>query len=115
MKILKPEYEHSDSRRKLTQLITDDIKQVNVYHANRGAVLGNHYHKRTVEYFVITKGTFIVTIDTANGRVKFPANKGISFVVFPNERHSLRVLSPTAAMLTFLTRAYSPKSPDIFK
>ena len=46
MKVLSPEFSHSDSRRRLTQLFTQNISQVNEYEVTKGAVLGNHYHKK---------------------------------------------------------------------
>ena len=64
MNVLKPEFVSQDSRRILSQLLTADIKQVNHYEAKRGAVLGNHYHKQTNEYFfIISEMTYVGDID----------------------------------------------------
>lgn len=108
MKRLTPEFQNKDSRRILTQLLTTkDIKQINVYEANHGAILGNHFHKETVEYFYITRGTMIY-----NDRLI--VRRGDFFVVYPPERHSLKVLSDKSTFLTFLTRPFSQENSDIY-
>lgn len=99
-----------DSRRTLTQLLTVDLKQVNFYEAKKGAILGNHYHKETAEYFYITKGTAIAQI----GESSYFVNRGSLFCVLPLERHTIECLSDIS-MMTFLTKAYTKENPDIFK
>ena len=98
MKSLSSEFVHKDHRRSLSQLLTKDIKQVNFYESHRGAILGDHYHKITNEYFYITKGSFILDV---NGNKQIVAN-GSFFVVEPNERHILECLSLTGSFFTFL-------------
>jgi len=103
---LKPEFEHEDSRRKLTQLLTQDIKQINVYEAKHGAELGNHFHKETFEYFYIIRGT-----------IKYNSSaimkKGDIFCPDLGEMHTLQVLSDKATFMTFLTKPYSKENTDI--
>ena len=106
MKFLKPEFEHKDNRRTLTQLLTTDIKQVNVYDANHGAELGNHFHKETIEYFYIVRGTLEYN---SNKIVK----KGDLFYPDLGERHTVKVLSDKATFMTFLTKPYNKQEPDI--
>ena len=115
MNFIEPEFIDINSKRTLTQLLTSDIKQVNVYHAFQGAILGGHYHKETVEHFYITKGSFKVSIQKDNQVSQFPVNKGMAFTVFPYERHTLVVLSQSASMLTFLSKPYNKDNPDIWK
>lgn len=105
MNILGPEFKHSDSRRTLTQLLTKDIKQVNFYDAKKGAILGDHFHKDTIEYFYLTKGTVLYN----NSQV---VNKGNLFCVIPQERHKLECMTDVQ-MLTFLTKPFNPKEPDL--
>ena len=106
MRILEPEFVHQDNRRKLTQLITDDIKQVNVYHAQRGASLGDHFHKKTTEYFYLIKGSIIYNDNTLISR-------GTLFVVNPEERHKIECLTDVS-FLSFLTKPYTKEDPDIY-
>lgn len=107
MQILQPEFANGDKRRLLTQLLTEPIQQVNHYAAKKGAVLGNHFHKKTVEFFYIIKGTLLYNNLTT-------LTKGQLFVVDPGEVHWLKCLTDVK-MFTFLTKAYNPDDPDIFK
>lgn len=107
MEILQHEFQHTDSRRRLIQLLTGDIKQVNVYEAKKDAILGNHFHKETTEYFYILKGT-------ATYNDKIALNPGTLFIVKPEENHMIRCLS-NVKMMTFLTKPYTKEEPDIWK
>ena|SRR3990167_6651258 len=107
MESLKPEFISNDGRRILTQLVTAPIAQVNSYHAKKGAVLGNHFHKETTEYFYITKGTILYNSERI-------FNKGDLFVVNPHTYHTLEIMSPEATFLSFLTKAYTKENPDLW-
>lgn len=106
MELLSPEFQHKDLRRTLTQLITDDIKQVNLYEAKKDAILGNHYHKDTTEYFYIIRGS--VTYNDCE-----VINPGMMFKVSPPEKHLIRCLTDVKLM-TFLTKPYDKKEPDLW-
>lgn len=105
MNILSPEFRHVDDRRSLTQLLTADIKQINVYKAKKGAELGDHYHTQTIEYFHIVRGSI-----RYNDEKTF--DRGTTFAVFPGERHKLKCLS-NVIMLTFLTKPFNQEAPDL--
>lgn len=107
MKSLKPEFVHVDKRRSLTQLLTADIRQVNVYEAQHGAELGNHFHKETIEYFYILSGS--LTYNDA-----LVVKKGDIFHPSIGEKHTLKVLSDKAKFMTFLTKPYDKETPDIY-
>lgn len=107
MEILQHEFQHTDSRRRLTQLVTGDIKQVNVYEAKKDAVLGNHFHKETTEYFYVLKGTIIYN----DGLV---INPGTLFKVSPEENHTIRCMT-NVKMMTFLTKPYTEEDKDIWQ
>lgn len=111
MRHLKPEFIDKDERRSLTQLATADIKQINLYQANRKAVLGNHFHKKTFEFFLILKGAFNLVVGSKHEVV----THGDFFVVEPPERHTLTCISKKGEFLTFLTIPYNKKEPDIFR
>lgn len=111
MKILSAEFTHKDHRRSLSQLLTADFKQINLYEANKKAILGNHYHKVTYEYFYILKGSFLLDINKKSQIV----SRGTFFVVEPGERHTLECLSVTGSFFTFLTKPYSKEETDTYK
>lgn len=108
MKLLKPEFSHTDNRRTLTQLLTSDIKQVNLYECHYGAELGNHFHKKTIELFYIINGVLIYN-------KKRILRKGDLFSVEPVEKHSLLVKSDKATFMTFLTKSYSKEDTDTYE
>ena len=107
MTTLEPEFVSKDERRSLTQLLTADIKQVNVYEAKEGSVLGNHYHKQTTEYFYILEGKVGYNKATVLG-------KGSLFSVRPLENHTITCLSDVQ-MMTFLTVPFDKENPDLWK
>ena len=58
----------------------------------KGAVLGNHYHKRTRVFFYLTRGAAqVATLNVATGETdpfRLNGNQGIFFEV--NESHAVR-------------------------
>ena len=107
MTLLSPEFTNTDARRTLTQLLTADLKQVNLYEAQEGSVLGNHYHKETTEYFYILSGSVIYNKEAI-------IEEGNIFVVYPGENHALTCLT-YVKLMSFLTKPYSEDKPDIWK
>ena len=115
LKLLQPEFEHADSRRTLRQILTANIAQVNTYQVTKGAILGNHFHKETREFFYIMKGTFLVILRKLTGEsTSQVVNKGTFFVVEPNNVHLVEALT-NGEIMTMLTRAYTPESTDTYK
>ena len=53
IQFLKPDFEHTDERGKLVQLVHDGWKQVNVIESKAGQIRGNHYHKVNREAFYV--------------------------------------------------------------
>lgn len=107
---LSPLSVSSDHRRTISNILRAQIKDVNFYEAKKGAVLGNHFHKNTKEYFFITKGSCIVR----SGDEKNIVCKHGIFVVEPNTKHSIECVTDLN-FLTFLTEAYDEKNPDVHK
>lgn len=107
MKLLYPEFSHIDSRRMLQQLITANIKQVNYYKAHPGAVLGDHFHKETVEYFFVASGKVAYNDEQVMGPGDF-------FAVYPEENHKLECITEVE-LLTFLTKEFDKEKPDLWK
>lgn len=108
MRVIAPEFEHTDKRRTLTQIFSGPVAQVNNYRMSKGAVLGNHYHKETFETFYIIRGAVMVSV--ANRR--FIASHGMVFQVEPGEMHTIEAISEGARMMTFLSKPYSKEDPD---
>lgn len=104
--VLEPELVHEDARRRLTQLFTADIKQVNIYECKADVTLGNHYHKETVEYFYILDGEML-----SNGK-KMVA--GDLFMFIPEQVHTI-VTKTDCRFMTFVTKAFNLEAPDLWK
>lgn len=107
VQFLQPEFSHKDKRRTITQLLTSNIKQINVYEANHGAELGNHFHKETNEYFYIVRGSL-----KYNNQITL--KKGDIFYPELGEKHTLKVVSDKATFMTFLDKSYSQENPDTY-
>lgn len=107
MRVLETEFSHTDPRRTLHQLLTADLKQVNLYEAQEGSILGNHYHKETTEYFYLLQGSVIYND-------QMTLDEGTMFVVYPTEKHTLTCLT-YVKLMSFLTKPYTEGNPDIWK
>mgnify|MGYP001606477690 CR=1 FL=1 len=70
-------------------------------------MLGDHFHKETIEIFLVTNGYV-----NYNGSKMF--GKGDCFIVYPQENHELKCLTDVD-LVSFLTRPYSKEEPDIWK
>lgn len=110
MERLQPLKISRDGRRILTNLLKTDIKDINFYEASKGALLGNHLHKNTTEYFFITKGTCLVT----SGDKREIVNRKNLFAIKPNTKHSIECLTDVA-FLTFLSEPFDESAPDLHK
>jgi quercetin dioxygenase-like cupin family protein len=107
MRLLEPEFTHSDNRRTITQLFSSKIEQVNIYNAKKDSVLGNHFHKETTEYFYILKGVLMVNDERILSKYSL-------FCFDPGERHTLLCITDVTFM-TFLSKAYDQSKPDIYR
>ena len=116
LQLLNPEFEHADSRRTLKQLVTADIKQVNSYKVTKGAILGEHYHKLTFEYFYIVKGSFLVVLRAVGDKMKWSKvlGKESLFCIPPSVIHTLEALT-NGEFMTFLTKSYTKDNEDIYR
>ena len=63
----KPDFSFSDTRGRLTQLVHDGYRQVNVLYTNKGVIRGGHYHKDCGEAFFVISGSVEVTLKEVGG------------------------------------------------
>jgi dTDP-4-dehydrorhamnose 3,5-epimerase-like enzyme len=113
-----PEFEHIDDRREFRQILTEDIKQINHYKARNGAILGNHYHIETGEYFFVLYGSLFIRWCKGSKFSSFVStniiNEGDVLLIPPEHFHSVTCLKNTEFM-TFLTVAHDTQNPDIWQ
>ena len=61
------DFSFSDARGRLTQLVHDGYRQVNVLYTNQGVIRGGHYHRKCGEAFFVISGSVEVTLKKADG------------------------------------------------
>jgi mannose-6-phosphate isomerase-like protein (cupin superfamily) len=80
-----------------------------------GAVMGNHYHRRTRVYFFLIAGRALVdVVRVPDGKVEslaLPAGHGV--LLDPFESHAIRFQEESRYILLKDT-PYDPKDPDTF-
>lgn len=86
---LNADFEFSDERGRLTQLVHEGYRQVNILESKKGTVRGGHYHKLAREAFFVIHGAVDVTMrrDSEQETVRF--QKSDFFLIRPNTVHSL--------------------------
>ena len=87
--VLKPDFEFSDQRGNLNQLVHDGWKQINVLKTNAGVVRGVHYHKQSKEAFYLISGSVDVKFRHGRDYAEKHFESGDFFLVFPGTVHEL--------------------------
>ena len=87
--LLKPDFEFSDQRGQLKQLVHDGWKQVNVLITIAGVVRGVHYHKVAREAFYIISGSVDVRFRNGEEYDVCHFKRGDYFLVLPKTVHEL--------------------------
>ena len=111
LKIIKTDFEFTDERGMLVQLIHEGYRQINVITSKKGVVRGGHYHKRNEEAFYIVSGELEVDV---NGETShFEA--GDFFGIEANDIHSFRFLTDTVLVSMYSDGVELPDgTKDIF-
>lgn len=87
--VLKPDFEFSDQRGQLKQLVHDGWKQVNVLITNADVVRGVHYHKFSREAFYLISGSVEVKFRNGEEYDEHRFESGQFFLVLPGTVHEL--------------------------
>lgn len=91
LKIKKTDFEFSDDRGTLVQLIHEGYRQVNVITSKKGVSRGGHFHKENEEAFYIISGASRVVV---NGK-EYTFKSGDFFCIEANDLHSFHFLEDT--------------------
>lgn len=115
---------HEDERGLLVELlrgdeIKEEIKQIYFSISKPGAVRGNHYHKRKVEWFCVVKGKvkFVVEGIQKKDRREFILDDENLVVVKvpPYIIHSLKnVGNEDVHLIVVANEMFTPNDPDTF-
>jgi quercetin dioxygenase-like cupin family protein len=106
---LEPEKVITDERRRIVQILTKDIKQINICTPKPGVVLGNHYHKENTEYIFVITGHVCLEIE-GKSELLFPG----SLAEIPvNQNHCITCTENTNYLI-FHTKEFNENIPDIW-
>ena len=90
IQFIKPDFEFSDARGSLTQLVHGDWKQVNYITSVAGAYRGGHFHKQNTEAFYVISGAFLLVVESSVGKEheEYTMKAGDFFTIPPMVTHS---------------------------
>lgn len=114
--LIAPNYERSDERGVLRELLTQgEWRALLTGSMHAGARMGNHYHKLTVLFFYINSGSAnvrVVQVETGSiSEQHLLAGQGVIIPVMHS--HRILFLEETAFIL-LKSQPYSPEDPDTF-
>lgn len=84
LRVIKTDFEFSDDRGTITQLIHDGYKQINVITSKKGVFRGGHYHKENREAFYVVSGALKLDVNGQTHAFK----RGDFFGIDPFDMHS---------------------------
>lgn len=99
--VLKPDFEFSDERGLLVQLVHDGYKQVNMCFSKGGTERGGHFHALNKETFYIVSGSLEITVSENGKNEKYCFSKGDMFAVERNTDHSLKFFEDTVMIVMY--------------
>jgi quercetin dioxygenase-like cupin family protein len=114
--ILKPVFERNDDRGLFRERLNVGTWESLIDgHMKAGAVMGNHYHKKTLVYFGLSTGSVrvrTVHVDTG-ARDEFTLKAGEGVILVTDESHAIEFLEDSAFIL-LKSRRYLPEDPDTY-
>jgi quercetin dioxygenase-like cupin family protein len=94
MRVIRPKPAAVDRRGVITDILdATPVECVTLVTSNKGAVRGNHYHKKTTQYTYVLSGRFRLLTQKGEGRVRSRiVSAGELVVTPPLERHAFIAL-----------------------
>jgi dTDP-4-dehydrorhamnose 3,5-epimerase-like enzyme len=114
--VLVPRFERTDSRGVFREILNGfPAGTVISGRMGAGAVMGNHYHRKTRVFFHLLSGRAGVrTVDIETGRQdKFLIGENEGVFLEPGESHAIRFLVDSE-FLMLKSLPYDPQDPDTF-
>lgn len=115
-KKIKPAFK--DRRGKIIDILEENIGHVGYISFAKGAVRANHYHKKSVQYSYILKGTIELTISDTKGKNKrkYILKEGTLQTIPTNVVHTYKALTPAAMLdMTTFDRKGNAYEDDTFR
>lgn len=121
---LKNIEKHTDERGWLVEILRDDeiqeaIKQIYFSTSKLGAIRGNHYHKRKVEWFSVVKGKAKLVLEDNESKEKAEVilsdDKPAIVKVPPNISHAIQNISDDEMyLIVIVNEVFNPDDTDTF-
>ncbi len=114
-RIVKPSFRREDGRGLFVEILGEGPWETVIHGAMaKDAVMGNHYHEKTVAFFYLVKGSADIGIrNVANGKedsLTLHAGEGVYF--HPYETHLIRYAEPSD-FIFLKSRRFSKDDPDL--
>lgn len=119
-RILPPYFDHADARGSITGLINiGNWEEVNLIVSDAGMVRGSHYHRSTLECFLILSGKIDVQFrkpysDGTWEELSQVFVTGDVFIVEPLVEHTFYIQEPSQ-WINLLSQRMDPQKPDFHK
>lgn len=105
-----------DERGGLMEIINGEPGlQMNILYTKAGFVRGNHYHKRTKEFFFVLEGEikFVTVDEDTKERHETVCPPGDRIEIPPTVRHALKSITDST-IIEYKNEAYNDENPDTF-
>jgi dTDP-4-dehydrorhamnose 3,5-epimerase-like enzyme len=115
--ILRPTFERRDDRGLFSEIVNGfSFAAASRGRMRAGAVMGNHFHKKTRIFFFLVAGRASVkTVDVATGVTdSFRLSEGEGVYLEPGESHSIRYKTESE-FLMLKSLPYDPVDPDTYE
>lgn len=115
--ILTPSFERIDDRGLFREVLNDGSWEALIGgRMNPDAVIGNHYHKKTIIFFYLTSGSARITtihVETED-KDAFLLQAGQGVILNTNESHAIRFIEESDFVMLKSLR-YNPADPDTYQ
>lgn len=116
IKYLDIDFEFSDTRGCIKQLVHENWKQVNYITSKAGVVRGNHYHKKNIELFYVISGEFELELKKISDTLseKYLIKQGDFFQIDKNILHSFNFIKDTSLISMYSDGVQTSDGMDIY-
>lgn len=100
MRVIRKKPAFFDKRGEITDILEGtEVDSVTVLTSKKGAVRGNHYHKKTTQYAYVVEGKFRLYTQKDAGKVQTKViRKGDLIITPPKERHAFVALEDSVLL-----------------
>ncbi len=115
--LIVPSFERKDERGAFQEVLNGGRWEALIRgNMKPGAVMGNHYHKRTLVFFYIVDGLVkIKTVHVESGATdEFQLSSGQGTILRINESHSIRFLKESEFIM-LKSEKYDSNDPDTYR